>query len=90
MNMKDKKILASTLLTFMVACDVQNTEGDYEKCKEFTEKMVFAHADTFDDLYDTDSIAADTLALINPLWDYYMSNLHDGYNVTVGGKDNEK
>lgn len=79
MDMRLKRAVAQCTLAFMVVGDVQNTEGDYEMVREFIEKIRCSVTESDDGLFDATMVQS----ILNPLWDYYMSNLHDGYNVTV-------
>lgn len=81
MEMSLKRAVVQCTLTMMVMKDVQNTEGDYEMIREFVETVLYNTVETDESgLFDTTPLA---YSVLNPLWDYYMSNLHDGYNVTV-------
>ena len=82
MDMKVKRALVQCTLTMMVSCDVQNTEGDYERIQSFVRQCVFGYHDSKGDLYQVEQ-ADEVNAILNPLWDFYFNNLHDGYNVTV-------
>lgn len=82
MDMKVKRDLVQCTLTMMVSCDVQNTEGDYERIQSFVRQCVFGYHDSKGDLYQVEQ-ADEVNAILNPLWDFYFNNLHDGYNVTV-------
>lgn len=82
MEMKMKRALVQCTLTMMVICDVQNTEGDYERIQSFVRQCVFGYHDSKGDLYQVEQ-ADEVNAILNPLWDFYFNNLHDGYNVTV-------
>ena len=83
MDMRLKRAVVQCTLAFMVVRDVQNTEGDYEMVREFIEKIRCSSTETGDCLFDATMVQG----ILNPLWDYYMSNLHDGYNVTTPGKE---
>ena len=84
MEMKMKRALVQCTLTMMVSCDVQNTEGDCERIQSFVRQCVFGYHDSLkEDLYPVEQMADEVNAILNPLWDFYFNNLHDGYNVTV-------
>lgn len=84
MEMKMKRALVQCTLTMMVNCDVQNTEGDYDRIQSFVNQCVFGYHDILKkDLYSVEQVADEVRAILNPLWDFYFANLHDGYNVTV-------
>lgn len=81
MKMSLKRAVVQCTLTMMVTKDVQNTEGDYEMIREFIGTILYNTVELDgDDLNDTNKLVE---SILNPLWNYYMSNLHDGYNVTV-------
>lgn len=82
MNMKVKRTLVQCTLTMMVSCDVQNTEGDYERIQSFVRQCVFGYHDILTkDMYTAEQTEDEVRAILNPLWDFYFNNLHDGYNV---------
>lgn len=84
MEMRLKRAVVQCTLTMMVMKDVQNTEGDYEMIREFVETVLYNTVETDEHgLFDTTLVDK----LLNPLWNYYMYNLHDGYNVTVPRKE---
>lgn len=84
MEMRLKRAVVQCTLTMMVMKDVQNTEGDYEVIREFVETVLYNTVETDENgLFDTTLVES----ILNPLWNYYMSNLHDGYNVTVPRKE---
>lgn len=80
MDMKLKRALTQCTLTMMVMRDVQNTLGDYDLIHSFVEKAIQG---TMDGEYDSSKMAT---KLLNPLWDFYMTNLYDGYVVTIPRK----
>ena len=76
MNMKEKRESALCSLAMLANNNMQNTEGDYEAVRNFIKNLgvsMFKKEFTDDEVRE----------VLNPLWNYYMSNLHDGYNVTV-------
>lgn len=80
MEMSLKRAVVQCTLTMMVMKDVQNTEGDYEMIREFVETVLYNTVETDEHgLFDTTLVDN----ILNPLWNYYMSNLYDGYIVTV-------
>ena len=80
MEMSLKRAVVQCTLTMMVMKDVQNTEGDYEIIREFVETVLYNTVETDEHgLFDTTLVES----VLNPLWNYYMSNLYDGYIVTV-------
>lgn len=82
MEMKMKRALVQCTLTMMVSCDVQNTEGDYERIQSFVRMCVFSyHNILVKDVCTFEQAAEEEKAILNPLWDFYFNNLHDGYNV---------
>lgn len=84
MDMKTKRVMALCAMTIMVQSDVQNTEGDYDRIHDFVQQCVFGYHDSLkEDLYPVEQMADEVNAILNPLWDFYFANLHDGYNVTV-------
>ena len=84
MEMKMKRALVQCTLTMMVSCDVQNTEGDFDTVKANVTQWVFGHRDSLNhDFYPCERVEDAVKAILNPLWDFYFTNLHDGYNVTV-------
>ena len=84
MEMKVKRALVQCTLTMMVNCDVQNTEGDFDTVKANVTQWVFGHRDSLNhDFYPCERVEDAVKAILNPLWDFYFANLHDGYNVTV-------
>lgn len=82
MEMRLKKTVVQCTLTFMVIRDVQNTEADYEMVREFVDTVLH------DTVEPEKGVSYEHLVrmVLNPLWDYYMANLHDGYNVVVPRK----
>ena len=84
MDMKVKRNLTQCTLAMMVNCDVQNTEGDYDRIHDFVQQCVFGYHDILTkDMYTVEQTADEVNAILNPLWEFYFNNLHDGYNVTV-------
>lgn len=80
MNMKEKRECALCSLAMLANNNMQNTEGDYEAVRNFIKSLgvsMFKKEFTDDEVRE----------VLNPLWDYYMANLHDGYNVTVPRKE---
>lgn len=80
MNMKEKRECALCSLAMMANNNMQNTEGDYEAVRNFIKTLgvsMFKKEFTDDEVRE----------VLNPMWDYYMTNLHDGYNVTVPRKE---
>ena len=80
MNMKEKRECALCSLAMMANNNMQNTEGDYEAVRNFIKSLgvsMFKKEFTDDEVRE----------VLNPMWDYYMTNLHDGYNVTVPRKE---
>lgn len=80
MNMKEKRECALCSLAMLANNNMQNTEGDYEAVRNFIKSLgvsMFKKEFTDDEIRE----------VLNPLWDYYMTNLHDGYNVTVPRKE---
>ena len=76
MNMKEKRECALCSLAMLANNNMQNTEGDYEAVRNFIKNL---GASMFKKEFTDDEVRE----VLNPLWNYYMSNLHDGYNVTV-------
>ena len=84
MDMKEKRECALCSLAMLANNNMQNTEGDYEMIREFVETVLYNTVETDEHgLFDTTLVES----VLNPLWNYYMSNLHDGYNVTVPRKE---
>lgn len=84
MDMKTKRVMALCAMTIMVQSDVQNTEGDYDRIHDFVQQWVLGYHDSLkEDLYPVEQMVDEVRAILNPLWDFYFANLHDGYNVTV-------
>ena len=54
MEMKMKRALVQCTLTMMVNCDVQNTEGDYDRIQSFVRQCVFGYHDILKE--DLDSV----------------------------------
>lgn len=80
MNMKEKRECALCSLAMLANNNMQNTEGDYEAVRNFIKSLgvsMFKKEFTDDEVRE----------VLNPMWDYYMTNLHDGYNVTVPRKE---
>lgn len=78
--MKEKRECALCSLAMMANNNMQNTEGDYEAVRNFIKTLgvsMFKKEFTDDEVRE----------VLNPMWDYYMTNLHDGYNVTVPRKE---
>lgn len=80
MNMKEKREYNLCALAMMSSHDVQNTEGDYEMVFNFIRNLAVS-------MFKKELTEDEAREVLNPLWDYYMSNLHDGYNVTVPRKE---
>lgn len=80
MNMKEKRECALCSLAMLANNNMQNTEGDYEAVRNFIKNLGVS---MFKREFTDDEIRG----VLNPLWDYYMTNLHDGYNVTVPRKE---
>ena len=84
MEMKVKRDLTLRTLLLMKNMDVQNTEGDFDTVKANVTQWVFGHRDSLNhDFYPCERVEDAVKSIINPLWDFYFDNLHDGYNVTV-------
>lgn len=80
MEMKEKRECALCSLAMLANNNMQNTEGDYEAVRNFIKSLgvsMFKKEFTDDEIRE----------VLNPMWDYYMTNLHDGYNVTVPRKE---
>ena len=80
MNRKEKRECALCSLAMLANNNMQNTEGDYEAVRNFIKSLgvsMFKKEFTDDEVRE----------VLNPMWDYYMTNLHDGYNVTVPRKE---
>ena len=80
MNMKEKREYNLCAIAMMSSHDVQNTEGDYEMVFDFIRNLAVS-------MFKKELTEDEVREVLDPLWDYYMDNLHDGYNVTVPRKE---
>ena len=88
MDMKVKRTLTQCALTVMVNSDVQNTEADYENMEQFVSQLVLDYPlCTQADLNSLKDVVEEARIILEPLWEFYFDNLHDGYNVTTRGEN---